>query len=98
MLVLAACQQLLQHCLTLALSTSLQGLEGPNWWELVAPEDKDTWRRHAGCEGVEKYLYTPHFKDLQVGQRRLGGISQAQCIRFCASFRSLCESGSKQSE
>lgn len=72
----------MQHCLTLALSTPLQGLEGPNWWQLVAPADRDPWRRHAGCDGVDKYLFTPHFKDLQVGRTKLGGISQASMHTF----------------
>jgi hypothetical protein len=46
---------------------TLQQLEAGDWWEVLPQPYRDVWRRHAGRAGVEKWLYTPHFDDLQVG-------------------------------
>lgn len=45
---------------------TLQQLERDRWWELLDQPYRDEWRRHAGWGGVDKYLFTPAFEDLQV--------------------------------
>lgn len=45
---------------------TLQQLESDAWWACLPQPYRDSWRRHAGRGGVDKWLYTPGFDELQV--------------------------------